>query len=193
MRDGAAEAWGVDVEPQGLSVATELWRDEPRVHFVLADAHDLPFGGEQFDIVVSRLALQHMRQSLAFKELARVMRGGGYLYILFHRIWYYLHYLLGMFTARPRVVTNRTRLILRTIFDKSRPEVFLTSMRLRKLARMNGLRSLGFWFPNSVHMYGQGIFVKDHDRRHRRSSTELRAGLGGLVAILCSVLPGGGT
>jgi SAM-dependent methyltransferase len=66
---------GVDVSEPMVGVGREL---APEIEFRFADAHALPFGDGEFDVVVCGLALSHFQEPLnALGEASRVLRDGG--------------------------------------------------------------------------------------------------------------------
>ncbi len=74
-------AVGVDSDHSALRLGTQL---TDAVCFVSARGEALPFANESFDLVISRVALPYMNISNALKEISRVLRAGG-------RIWLVLH------------------------------------------------------------------------------------------------------
>jgi ubiquinone/menaquinone biosynthesis C-methylase UbiE len=77
---GAREVIGVDLTAAMLAIGEERARERgiSNLSFRIADVQQLPFEGEQFDVVVSRLALHHMQEpALVVQEMARVCRIGG--------------------------------------------------------------------------------------------------------------------
>jgi ubiquinone/menaquinone biosynthesis C-methylase UbiE len=76
----AREAIGVDLTEAMLSIARERTQQHgvTNVSFRIGDAQNLPFGSEEFEIVVSRLALHHVQNPLqVLREMTRVTRCGG--------------------------------------------------------------------------------------------------------------------
>lgn len=70
------QAIGVDADPDILPA------DGPGAHFMLGDAHSLPFGYDSFDAVVSVMMLHHSRRpELALAEMRRVLKPGGLIVI----------------------------------------------------------------------------------------------------------------
>ncbi len=76
----AREVTGLDLTDAMLSIARERTQQRgiSNVSFRIGDALNLPFESEEFDLVVSRLALHHVQNPLqALREMTRVLRHGG--------------------------------------------------------------------------------------------------------------------
>jgi len=76
----AREVIGVDLTAAMLAIGEERTRERgiPNVSFRIGDVQNLPFEKEEFDVVVSRLALHHMQNpAKVVQEMARVCRVGG--------------------------------------------------------------------------------------------------------------------
>jgi ubiquinone/menaquinone biosynthesis C-methylase UbiE len=72
LRRRVASVVAVDVEP------SDSWRDEPGLEFLVADAEELPFDDESFDVVHSKDSLHHMTSpERAVAEYRRVLKQGG--------------------------------------------------------------------------------------------------------------------
>lgn len=74
----------IDITPEMLTEATKMSCElqVDNVLFVKADAQELPFGDEMFDIVTCRRATHHFRDiSCALQEMSRVLKIGGRLII----------------------------------------------------------------------------------------------------------------
>jgi ubiquinone/menaquinone biosynthesis C-methylase UbiE len=77
---GAREVIGVDLTAAMLAIGEERAKERgiSNVSFRIADVQKLPFENEQFDVVVSRLALHHMQNpGQVVGEMTRVCRMGG--------------------------------------------------------------------------------------------------------------------
>lgn len=74
-------AVGVDVDLSALALGRRL---NQRIRFALAKGEALPFEGENFDIVFSRVALPYMNVPKALAEMGRVLKAGGDLWLVLH-------------------------------------------------------------------------------------------------------------
>ncbi len=75
------KAYGVDVDSEALVLGREV---APHVRFANAEGERLPFCADVFDVVISRVALPYMHMPTALKEVARVMKSGGFLWLALH-------------------------------------------------------------------------------------------------------------
>ncbi len=78
------EVIATDVTPEMLAEGERLKADGGMINvgFQLADAHELPFGNEMFDIVTCRRAAHHFVDiAKALHEMTRVLKPGGRLII----------------------------------------------------------------------------------------------------------------
>jgi ubiquinone/menaquinone biosynthesis C-methylase UbiE len=76
----AREVIGVDLTEAMLAIARERTQQHgiTNVTFRFGDAQNLPFESEEFELVVSRLALHHVQNPLqVLREMTRVVRRGG--------------------------------------------------------------------------------------------------------------------
>jgi ubiquinone/menaquinone biosynthesis C-methylase UbiE len=70
---------GTDVDSEQIQLAQQNLDDMPNVRFLAADATDLPFEDDDFDIVLSFQVLHHISNWLdALKEMNRVLKPKGY-------------------------------------------------------------------------------------------------------------------
>ncbi len=76
----AREVIGVDLTAAMLAIGEERTKERriSNVSFRIGDVQNLPFDKEEFDVVVSRLALHHMQNpAQVVREMTRVCRLGG--------------------------------------------------------------------------------------------------------------------
>lgn len=75
----AGEVVGVDIDEAKLVEAMRALAHLPNVTFQVADAQDLPFPDESFDLVVFNIVLVYVPdKQRALNEMARVVRSGGH-------------------------------------------------------------------------------------------------------------------
>jgi len=75
----------LDINPYAIECArarADEWRLASRVSTIVADVHEMGFGDESFDFVISRGSMPFWRdQKLAFRQIWRVLKRGGIAYI----------------------------------------------------------------------------------------------------------------
>jgi SAM-dependent methyltransferase len=78
MRLNAKSVNGIDIS---AAIASSVQRKCPELQSTVADVRQLPFGNDQFDLIISNSTLDHFQTageiSLAVGELYRVLRPGG--------------------------------------------------------------------------------------------------------------------
>ena len=80
-RKYGCEVVGVDVVSDMVEAARQRVREEELEHLVdfrMADAHDLPFEDESFDVVLIECVTTLLERDRAFREFRRVLKKGGY-------------------------------------------------------------------------------------------------------------------
>jgi len=78
-----AELTGVDLAPKMVERARRKLAGEPNVHVERADAHDLPFAGDAFDVVTCANTFHYFTHpTQVLREARRVLRPGGRLVLL---------------------------------------------------------------------------------------------------------------
>lgn len=85
---------GVDIDVQSVEIGRKLapiWSDDGSVAFQVASIGKLPCDDNSMDLVVAKLVLPCVHVEDAMKEMARVLRVGGLLFIQYHTYDYYLH------------------------------------------------------------------------------------------------------
>lgn len=82
------EVKAVDYTPGMLSHARQIFQDDPRVEMMIADARDLPFPDESFDLIGSFKALPHVPNvEQALREIARVAKKRSTIFTEFYSPW----------------------------------------------------------------------------------------------------------
>ncbi|MDI6858672.1 MAG: class I SAM-dependent methyltransferase [Dehalococcoidia bacterium] len=94
----------------GVDVTSEL-RGNPNIgDGVRGDVTSLPFRDAAFDLVLSSHMIEHLREpERAFREMARVLRGGGRLLLLTPNRFHYVPLVASMLPQRLHVKINRSR------------------------------------------------------------------------------------
>jgi SAM-dependent methyltransferase len=105
IRDVAAScgAWcaGVDLNGIALALGSLLAaRERSRVHFFCTTAHSLPFLDGTFSHVICRNALTYMHQRRVLREMVRVLRPGGLLFLRFENVRHDMNVLLKLVRRR---------------------------------------------------------------------------------------------
>lgn len=77
------EVTGIDLDPEQIERAKNDYRENKYLKFLEADATKLPFGDNEYDLVLSSDALHHIVSDWdkALNEISRVLRPNGY-YVL---------------------------------------------------------------------------------------------------------------
>jgi ubiquinone/menaquinone biosynthesis C-methylase UbiE len=116
LRRRVREVTAIDVEP------SDGWRDEAGLTFLVANAEQLPFENETFDLLHSKDSLHHMsspQQALA--EYHRVLRPGGSALIVEANRYnpvFYPHMTLAL--GHEHFTRGRFRALVRTVFPGAR-------------------------------------------------------------------------
>jgi SAM-dependent methyltransferase len=83
---------GVDRDLAVLTFgAHEASQEGIALSLACASGTALPYADKTFDLVISRVALNYMRQREAVGEMARVLKPGGIFFCRVERVWYDLH------------------------------------------------------------------------------------------------------
>lgn len=85
MIGGGVNRYGSDINCLDQSLRNNIvnLEIEPgKLVTVVGDGHDLPFGAEAFDAVISQAVLEHVKKpEKMIREMERVLRPGGYIYV----------------------------------------------------------------------------------------------------------------
>jgi ubiquinone/menaquinone biosynthesis C-methylase UbiE len=77
------QACGIDLSPKMIERAEEESHGYDNVSFYVADAENLPFGGDYFDYIICTQSFHHYLNPVkAVGEARRVLKSGGRLYIV---------------------------------------------------------------------------------------------------------------
>ncbi len=132
-RRAGADAWGVDASAEAAAIAG-LRAPGRRIFRALAEA--LPFRDGSFDVVYCYSTLEHVAEAgRAVREMMRVLRSGGRLYVHTPNRWacFEGHYKVFWLPGLPRPLAS-AYLALR-----GRPTAFLGTLRLLTLAECRRL------------------------------------------------------
>lgn len=77
----AAERWGIDPDENAIEMGRKLF---PEISLVRGYAEQLPFPDAHFDVIISRVALPFADIPKAFREMARVIKPHGHVYLYLH-------------------------------------------------------------------------------------------------------------
>lgn len=70
---------GTDYDPEQVALAKQKFPEHQNLQFQAADAANLPFGDNEFDMAFSFMVLHHIgKWEQALEEISRVLRPGGY-------------------------------------------------------------------------------------------------------------------
>jgi len=131
-RRAGADAWGVDASSEAVTIAALR---VPR-RILCATAEELPFPAARFDVVYCYSTLEHVADAgRAVREMARVLRPGGALYIHTPNRWtcFEGHYKLFWLPGLPRPLAAGYLAL------RGRPTGFLRTLRPLTLAECRAL------------------------------------------------------
>ena len=112
--------YGVDIDPDAIAAGTAMF---PELSLTVAPAEQLPYPDSNFDLVYSRVAIPYTNVRMALRELVRVTRPNG-------QIWLSLH----PWSMEKKEIFDaiRNRSVRRTV---DRAYVFLNSVLLATTGR----------------------------------------------------------
>jgi SAM-dependent methyltransferase len=121
--EAGAEVWSVDASAEAAALAAARLR---RGRIVVATAESLPLGSASFDLVYCYSTLEHLDDpARAVREIVRVLRPGGLLYLHTPNRWgcFEGHYKIFWIPGLPR------RLSRAYLAARGRPTAFLATLR----------------------------------------------------------------
>jgi ubiquinone/menaquinone biosynthesis C-methylase UbiE len=137
----ARALYGVDIDREAIH---EGQRKYPHIQLSVDPAEKLPFGDAFFDLVISRVALPYTNIPVALKEIYRVLKPGGYLFLSMHDVQMQLLWLKEAIRKRAikRIVDHAYIFPASILFNltgvcvarpwSNRMETFQTVKRMRK-------------------------------------------------------------
>jgi len=96
-RTHASEVIGIDVLKTSVAYAKKRYAADPKLKFLLADAHNLPFPKSHFSAVFCLEAMEHVLDpDVVLSQIGKVLKPGGYTVILvpsenilFKIVWFF--------------------------------------------------------------------------------------------------------
>jgi SAM-dependent methyltransferase len=128
-----AEIWSVDASPEAAALAADR---TVRGRVLVATAESLPLASASFEVVYCFSTLEHLADAAgAIREMVRVLRPGGLLYLHTPNRWgcFEGHYKIFWIPGLPR------RLARAYLAARGRPTAFLDTLRLLTLAECRAL------------------------------------------------------
>ena len=85
----ATRRLGVDIDARALALGYRFSRLEHRhCRFYCRSAYDLPFDDGSIDVIICRNTLTYVNQMVALREMSRVLKSDGLIFLRFENIWY---------------------------------------------------------------------------------------------------------
>lgn len=146
------EVFGCDINVEALALARKCM---PQAKFSYAKAEELPYEDCYFDFVFARSAVFAFDIPRALRELNRILKPGGRLWISLHR-WKDIRFflrdtwhdhpakttLLGTYVAINSVLFHYTGRLVRYPLNRSRMMTFQTETRMRRELQKAGFEKL---------------------------------------------------
>lgn len=83
LRKGKGRFYGVDLSSKMIDKAKENFKTNPNFLFIKANAESIPLDDDSFDVIICTNSFHHyLRPAKAFREMRRLLRSSGKLYIL---------------------------------------------------------------------------------------------------------------
>lgn len=160
------ELFGCDINEEAIELARKCL---PHAKFSLAKAEELPYEDSYFDFVYARGAVFVFDIPRALRELNRVLKPGGTLWISLHR-WKDIRFTLkgtlhrdplktivfGGYVAMNSTLFHYTGKLVRYPLNRSRMMTFQTETRMRR-----ELQKAGF---EAIRVSGAKFFVMEADK-----------------------------
>ena len=148
--------YAVDRDPYYIDLVDQMIKliKADNIQTITADAHNLPIEDQSVDVVVSRVALQHLHIDNALKESSRVLKNGGSAVFMVHGTGYIV------FSALKRELVTTVKLVIRGLQlhitrKQSHPsETFLTPKLLIRLLEGRGFSNFTVAYSDKSVNYG---------------------------------------
>lgn len=146
----------IDLNPGGLEIAITAAHlcERENIRFSRGNLHFLPYKENSFDAVFCYGALMYTRENIALRELSRVLRPSGKIYICSNGpAWpFYKILIMGLSRLQARPVLSGLKMLFVTFFynilrgQYSAKLTFIRKRDLRQLCALNNLR-LSYYGP----------------------------------------------
>jgi len=81
--NGTGSFYGVDLSVKMIEKAKENFKDNANIHFIRANSESIPLDDNLFDIIICTHSFHHyLNPDKALKEMHRILKEGGKLYLL---------------------------------------------------------------------------------------------------------------
>lgn len=147
------EMVGFDFSPKKIAFAQQ---NVLEARFLVADANNLPFEKEQFDLVFCKNLLHHLKnQSLVISEMARVCKKGGEVVIIEGNGRNLLIYCMGVLIPAEKGLMRSTKTNLETLVNE---EKTLRIKMIKMIEPFNFFRALFNYRFGLSSLVGDGKF-----------------------------------
>jgi SAM-dependent methyltransferase len=104
----AARRLGVDIDVRALALGYRFSQlEHQHCSFTCCSAYSLPFDDGSIDIIICRNTLTYTHQRTALREMSRVLKPDGLIFLRFENIWYDLWQVAHSKTVRSLVLRLR--------------------------------------------------------------------------------------
>ena len=147
-------SFGLDVDMEALGLGRSL---TDRVRFVCGRAELLPYEREQFDFVLARVSLAYTNISAALKEIHRVLKGNGGVWMTLHPFSFSWNQAKGsnwkgrIFFGYIVLNSMHLHLAQRQFPFLGRYESFQTEKGITRALRRSGFHSISITRPGGRH------------------------------------------
>ncbi|MDX2031930.1 MAG: methyltransferase domain-containing protein [Blastocatellia bacterium] len=134
-------AFGLDIDEEALKLGRELTKN---IHFVKGSGERLPFDDQTFDVVISRVAIPYTEIPVALKEIFRVLRPNGQIWLTLHSLTLLRQWMLQAFRqGNLRAIAYHFYICLNSLLFHLNGRVFrypLNRVRCESVQTSRGMR-----------------------------------------------------